>query len=184
MFLNIPLVPTIIIPNLSSKSIESNDINKFSFTKSPKNVAIYLYYSFWSLALVLLHKYTYKYFNLLLSCLIVVVVFSVCAYVYPKYIKINYVKGPPTIIDNIYLKFFMDFTAHWLPFLFIAYKYGGYYLKTPYNASTGLTILIIAIYMTLAKPNDVYDMNTYHMFVATFVAITIYFVASRFVRNS
>jgi len=176
MFFNIPVTPAIIVPNISNK------YHQFSFKKSPKDVAFYLYYSFWSLALVLLHKYTYKYFNLLLSCLIVVVVFSVCAYIYPKYIKINYTKGPPTIIDNTYLKFFMDFTAHWLPFLFIAYKYGRYYLKTPYSASTGLTILIIAIYMTMAKPNEVYDMNTYHMFIAAFVAIVLYYIVARLVK--
>ena len=176
MFFNIPVTPSIIVPNIS------NNYHQFSFKKSPKDVAFYLYYSFWSLALVLLHKYTYKYFNLLLSCLIVVVVFSVCAYIYPKYIKINYTKGPPTIIDNTYLKFFMDFTAHWLPFLFIAYKYGRYYLKTPYSASTGLTILIIAIYMTMAKPNEVYDMNTYHMFIAAFVAIVLYYIVARLVK--
>ncbi len=177
MFLDIPVTPSIIVPNIS------NNYHQFSFTKSPKYVSFYLYYTFWSLTLVFLHKYIYKYFNLLLSCLIVVVVFSVCAYIYPKYIKINYINSPPTIIDNIYLKFFMDFTAHWLPFLFIAYKYGRYYLKTPYSASTGLTILIIIIYMTIAKPNEVYDMNTYHMFIAAFFAITLYYIIARFMKS-
>lgn len=141
----------------------------------PPIPAFYIYFSIWNLLLVLFHKYTYKYYNLLLACIVIVITMIICVYMHPKYLKINYINNPPRKFENKLIIVLIDFLVHWIPLIFVAVKYGKYYMTNPYTVATGVTVFVLAFYGVAMNAANVYDMDPNHMFVAFTIATAIFY---------
>jgi len=138
---------------------------------------LHIYYSLWNILLVVFHRYTHKYVDLLLSCLVVVVLFTVCIHIYPKYLKIHFFgTKEKRIVDNKLLLIFLDITCHWIALLFIVTQYGKYYMKSSSTLSSAFTIFVLICYAISVNAREVYDVDWNHVFYASFGSIVIYFL--------
>lgn len=138
------------------------DINNFkSILSEYKNINlinVWRYMTTWSFVLVLLHKWTFMYVNLLLLSGCVLVFAMYISYIQPGYIK--YSDGKEYKITGK-AKYAMDVMFHVSPFVFILYKYGRYYTNkaVAWSLPTSNAFLIILLYMIMFDPTQTYDVT-------------------------
>lgn len=128
-----------------------------------------LYFTIINILLVFFHRYTYRYYNLLLSSLIISFITFIMVYVTPKKL-------------NIFNKFtltgwklkLIDFVFHHLVTLFVIVMYGEYYKNNPFGYATAITLIVILTYASLAKPYEVYKIEKSFVMFAALAALFIY----------
>lgn len=144
-------------------------VNFYDYVASP-----FKYFTAWVFVLVVFHKWTFRFFNLMFLSLSVLVVSMYISYVDPKYFKYILIRnkvsteGNGTVTNVVYhikgnTKIILDVIYHILPFIFVVWKYGLYYMKydVAYSLSMSNAVLLIMIYIVLFNVEQVYDLNEY-----------------------
>ncbi len=135
---------------------------------------VYIYFSLFNLILVFLHRYTYKYYNLLLSSLFISIVSFTFVYITPRRldIKLPYSKNVYRL-ENIKLKT-VDFVFHHFVLLFVFVLYHDYYKDHKFGYSTAIAILLVLIYANCFQPYNVYKIEPPFMYLAILVTTFLY----------
>jgi hypothetical protein len=136
----------------------------------------YLYLSSWNLVAVILHKYTYKHYNLLLSCIIVSIVSFCIAYISPRRLQVETHDPKETFVVDGWLMRIGDLIVHHLPLLFVWLQYSSYYLTNEhrYDISCIATLFSITMYIIVVNPSLLYGMSPMLMISSFVVAICVY----------
>jgi len=117
-----------------------------------------IYFTLVNIALVLFHRYTYKYYNLLLSSLIVSVLSLVYVYITPQQLDIKL----PSLWEPVEFRLkgwklrIGDLLAHHLVLLFVVVVYGDYYKEHKFGYATGMALLLVMLYAAFCQPRKVY----------------------------
>ena len=120
---------------------------------------IYTYLTFYTninIILVIFYKYTAKYYDLHLSCMIVALVSFGITYIYPREIIVNIDENtkhvyPTGTISSI----IVDFIMHWIPLIFVFAVVPIERNKT----NTIRTFAIIVLYIIAFQAHDLYNFN-------------------------
>lgn len=107
----------------------------------------------YTLVLILLAPFTYKYVDLLLLCCI-----NACAYFVIAYILPGYIQAGDLVITNIYAKILIDVSVHWFPLIVVYLLYGSYY-KTNIHPRV-YAFMLYAIYLIVVDYKQIYHHNT------------------------
>jgi hypothetical protein len=144
-------------------------------------IALLSFFTTWNIILVIFHKFTHQWIDLMLSSLIVLFVSTYICYIDPGYLQIvtkfkneqsqlvevpNDADTDTTRIDSTMSVVFgkatvcalhvLHLTFHVLPVFLIAYLYGTYYIRRGIGLHTLATLLIFFIYASLIKVYGVY----------------------------
>jgi hypothetical protein len=138
-------------------------------------------FTVWNLTLVLLHVYTHAYVNLLLLSAMVMVSGLYMTYVYPRAFHFPHAETPfyvgwPDVVV-------LDIVFHLLPFLFVAWRYGRYYLdgaadRDPRRAflQIGNALALVLVYLAVVRVDRQYKLPCRHqriMYYLTAVVVVI-----------
>lgn len=139
--------------------------------------ALYKYFCIWNLALLVFHKYLYRYYNFILAYLIIVILSSIVFYRPPGgYLKVNYIDSsiPPTLIRDKAALLTLDVIFHWVPLAFVVILYGKYYSKNKYGIATLSTLVVSLIYVVYVDPSNVYDISGRELIVGLLIAFAAF----------
>jgi len=132
-------------------------------------MTVYIYFTLINIILVIFHRYTYRYYNLLLSSIIISAISLIMVYVNPKSLN----------IFNVYtlkgwkLKW-VDLIFHHGVTLFVLLMYGEYYKNHPFGYSTAITLLTLLLYASLMNPYKIYKIEKWFLIFAILLSVVIY----------
>ena len=135
---------------------------------------IYVYLSIWNIFLVILHRYTHKYINLLMLSIFVTVAASIFMYIHPKY-SVVYYSDPEknhTVSGNRLTV--LHILTHIIPLLFITYMYGTYYTKNDNTILNLITLCMLLFYVAIFNPLKIYNMRTDHIIISIIISVLLY----------
>ena len=143
-------------------------------------IALLSFFTTWNIILVVFHKFTHQWFDLMLSSLIVLFVSTYICYIDPGYLQIveNFKSEESQLVQvstddpdttridytisvvfgkaTVCALHVLHLTFHVLPVFLIAYLYGTYYIRRGIGLHTLATLLIFFIYASLIKVYGVY----------------------------
>lgn len=130
------------------------------------------YFTVWCLLLVIFSKTTHVYLDLLMTSLFVLVCGSYLTYVFPRSVKFRFC-GHAMTIEGWKLRF-LDVITHVLPFLYIAWTYGGHYIRCDTSLFPILNLcLLVLLYVSLFDVFKVYGVRTSDVVRALLIAAVI-----------
>ena len=124
----------------------------------------------WNVFLVIAHRWTHPYIDLLLTSTVILFASTYLLYVSPGYFRLvvdwgsaaeGSTAAKPRVIASTSLLLHVLF--HLVPFLFILFRYGSYYAKRPPGAHTLVALSLFSAYMTCFKFEEVYDVGAQEM---------------------
>jgi len=159
------------------------EINNFTslfaaYTDSSMDlVNVWQHLTAWSFALILLHKWTYRYINLLFLSGTVLVLALYISYIKPGYIKYHDLQGSYKITGHV--KVTIDLLFHCLPFVFVWFKYGKYYggHRVKWSIATSNASVLLLIYLIMFNPKEIYDANNDVLWILA-IALTTYLITN------
>lgn len=124
--------------------------------------------TFWMVILTLISPLVYKYIDLVFLSMLCLITATFIGYVYPG--RFSYIDNGTRKYIQDYKKHIVHILFHVLPFLFILWKYyNTYNVKHAKHAkhakhTNGEVPLVIAVsililYISLMKPNEVYELD-------------------------
>jgi hypothetical protein len=136
----------------------------------------YLYLSSWNFLAVLMHKYIYKHYNLLLSCLIVSIISICIAYITPKEFKVETHDPKQSFVVDGWILRIGDLVFHHIPLIFVLFAYSKYYLhyQNKYGISTITTLFVVTMYLIVFNPTKLYNLDPKYMVMTFVIAIAVY----------
>jgi len=133
-----------------------------------------IYFTTWNIILVIFHKYTHKYINLLYTSFIILCLSFYISYIKPGY-YIYYFNNKKYIVKGLY-KLIFDIVNHLLVFIFILYNYHKYY-RTHINYNTLLvSIYLFIIYALFVDIQDIYNVKFCDLLYIHIFASIIYYI--------
>ena len=130
------------------------------------------YYTWWNLVLVILNKWTSKYIDLHMSCLIVAFVSFQLSYVYPCEYSNKIADGYILHLNSrerSNLFYLGDFITHWLPLLYVFL----FVPVEPVGNKTVLTFFFILSFFMLIDAQDLYRGETGLCMVTVIIAVVL-----------
>jgi hypothetical protein len=136
---------------------------------------ILFFFTMWNVILVLFHKYTHKYFELLYLSFVTFIMGLYFSTVNPRKYTIYF--GDKTIVINKwYLLLLIDLTFHFGVFLFIYFKYYKYYKSVDTNMLLLSSVLLLIIYICMISPSKVYGVNFIEILTTITIVTLFYFI--------
>lgn len=132
------------------------------------------FFTFWSILLVILHKYTYKHVNLLFITFISLIIGSYISFLHPKYF-IYEIDNEKIYLTGLHKFIIIDIFAHILPFLFVYFTYYNYY-KNKSILEDPITILIVLIYGIIINHQKIYQIGFREISLILLISICLYFL--------
>lgn len=127
------------------------------------------YFTNWTVLLILLHKFSHKYFNLLFLSFFVLIVSTYVFYINNNFFPFSF-RNEVLGLYGTY-KDLMHIIIHILPLAFILSKYGSYYiLKKKIFHNILPTFLLIVIYL--------FFVNFTHLYMIGWKDVTLLFVVT------
>lgn len=135
---------------------------------------ILFFFTIWNIILVLFHKYTHKYFELLYLSYVTFMVGLYFSTVNPR--KITFYFGDKTIIINKwYTLILIDILFHFGVFLFVYFKYYKYYKNVDTNMLLFNSVILITIYICMICPSKVYGVKFIEILTVVTIVTLLYF---------
>lgn len=134
---------------------------------------ILYFFTFWNVLLIIVHKYTYKYINLLYISFITLILGLYLSFINPRIFIVDigntkYVyKDLALIIPDI---------IHILIFLFIFYKYNTFYNKKDEDQVLLISIFLLLFYILFVDIKKVYGISLLELLIVFCIANMIYFI--------
>lgn len=139
------------------------------------------YFTNWTLALIILHKYSHQYFNLLFMSFFVLVAATYIFYYKPGCLPYSY--------DNEVVAFIgtkrdvIHFFWHVVPFLFILVKYGIFYARKEDDRTLIPTIILIFVYGLFVNFPDLYMIDWKDVSIISFIFMALYALMYKVLKN-
>lgn len=124
-----------------------------------------------NIILVVFYKYTAKYIDLHLLCLIVAFVSFGIAYVYPRKTYIQWSNGSAMIVDTNGKNMFVDLAMHWTPLIFVLLVVP----KTKSIQKITLTFFSIILYSIIVNAPRLYMFDFNITFILIVFALIVRF---------
>lgn len=124
-----------------------------------------------NLLLVLFYKYTARYIDLHLLCLIVAFVSFGITYIYPRKVYVTWIDNSISIFETTTPRVLIDVTMHWLPLLFVLYA-------IPFSKSIQkitLTFFLIISYSIIFNAPKLYKFDIKITFILIVLALIVRF---------
>lgn len=138
------------------------------------------YLTIWTIVLVVFHKWTHKYINLLFLTSTVFIFAAYISYVRPGYFKYNPIGDDDATVYRITgtAKIVLDIVAHVLPLLFVMWRYLPYYTQhdVVYSFATSNAFLVLLIYLVAFDAREVYDAHGPSTVVLTVMCLCAYII--------
>lgn len=133
-----------------------------------KTTNVAQYFTLWCLLLVCFSSHTHMYVDLLLTSSFVLLCGSYLTYVYPRRVKFMFNGETFTIVGwklNL-----IDLLFHVLPFMYIVWRYGEYYIKSEKTIPPLLNSLLVALlYVSTFDVFEVYGVRKEDVVNALFI---------------
>ena len=133
--------------------------------------SILFFFTIWNLILVLFHKYTHRYFELMYLSYITFMVGVYFSTVNPRKIVFKNL-----VIDKWYDLLIIDLIFHFGVFLFVYFKYYEYYKNTNTNIMLLSSVALLILYICMINPEKIYGINLLEMLIVIAVVNLLYFV--------
>ena len=147
---------------IAQLNMEGDLLVKFVFS-------ILLFYTMINLLLVIFYKYTAKYIDLHLSCLIVAFVSFGITYIKPREVRYVVDEKHQYVFKTNSVNWIWDFILHWVPLIFVL-------IVVPVSRSNlkiVRTFAIIILYMLVTRAPDMYNFDSPMSIVFCILALTI-----------
>lgn len=130
------------------------------------------FYTNINILLVIFYKYTYKYIDLHLSCIIVALISFGITYICPRQIRVEVDPTRVQVINTGTLEsIIIDILMHWVPLVFI-------FIVLPRSRNVMViarTFAIIILYMIATQAQDLYNFDHFLSFIFMAVALLVRF---------
>lgn len=153
-----------------------NDIDFFHLVKNTQYIfrnTLWIYLTTWSLTLVCLSGYVYKYINVLFLSLFVFIGGSGIFYLNPGFAKIHIAPERSVYLDG-FSKMLFHIFAHVLPLVYVLKRYFKYYSSRKYDGSTMISLLIITIYLITMNVEKIYGASAPWIVTYFVISVVIY----------
>lgn len=134
--------------------------------------SLLLFYTNINILLVIFYKYTYKYIDLHLSCIIVALISFGISYICPRQIIVNVDPERLYIYNTGSVKsIVIDILMHWVPLIFV-------FLVVPISKNKLIvtrTFALIVLYMIIIQAQDLYNFDNFLSFLFLVVALIVRF---------
>jgi len=140
---------------------------KFLFT-------MFLFYTMINLLLVVFHKFTSKYIDLHLSCLVVAFVSFGITYIHPREVRYSIDETHKYVVKTSAITAIYDFILHWLPLIYV-------FITIPLSRSISKiarTFAFILIYLLATRAPDLYNFDTPISIIFCVLALVVRFAVS------
>lgn len=122
-------------------------------------IVILQFYTTWNIILVLFHKWTHKYVDLLLSSTLVMVVGWGVVHLNSTY-TIRDIHGDALVIRKDPIIMCLDILSHTLPFLFVYSMYSNYYKNSKFGVYQAIAAFMITIaYLLTHEVTRIYGLT-------------------------
>ena len=153
---------------------------------------MYEYFTNWTNLMVICAQYTHDHIDLLMTSTLVLALSTFLLYIRPGYFRkvISWSpsqEGREDVILYAYRwggGFLIHVVWHVIPFVFIAWKYGSYYMHRPIGTHTLFAVLVIMVYMRSTEYEEVYDLDKEQMAMILGTCLSIYLISSVIVSIS
>lgn len=143
---------------------------------SAKYLYFMMFFTFWNILLVIFHKYTSQYVDLLYLSFIVLVVGLYLSFINPAKFMLRF--GEKKVYFTGLEKFvFCDLLSHSLVFVYVLYlTYGTKKLLRAGDVQLFVSIMIIVAYIILVNVKYVYGISLLEILVVFSIANLAYFI--------
>lgn len=131
----------------------------------------------WNLLLVLFHKWTFKYIDLLFTTVVTMLIGFCITHFSPGYSSefvVDFDKHGDPIRIHGWHAVAIDVVFHVLPFVFVYTVYGAHYKRMANYAPTMVAVLVLGAYLLLFDIERVYGANVYAIQWAFVLALLVY----------
>lgn len=135
--------------------------------------SVLLFFTTWTLIMIVFHKILYNKIDLLLISFIVMFMGLYFAHINPKYFVLHTSDKEHIILhDKIYIV--ISDLLHVIPFFFIYALYGKYYTTNAKYILLLRTICILVLYVIVFEPSKIYHVDLKELIYIILVTLTVY----------
>jgi hypothetical protein len=135
-------------------------------------LSIISFFTTWSVCLVIFHRYTYKYINLVLITMFAFFGGFYLSFVYPKAYYLY--DGEKEYKIQGWTRFIIDILFHVIPYMFILSRYVHYYKL--FDNQTISAFALIMIYVILIPSNYVYKISSMEIFKIYMIVVILFVI--------
>ena len=130
----------------------------------------------WILILVIFHKYTYQYLDLMYLTFISLIVGSYISFINPKMYVVNNKPDEEIVLKNFHRFVIVDLSVHLFCFVFIWYYYYDYYKHLNSMIPLVTSILVLIVYTLNIDVAKVYRLQFKELLYTTLLSTMLYFL--------
>jgi hypothetical protein len=136
---------------------------------------IHIFFTTWYILLVIFHKTTIKYINLLYLSFVVLIGGLYISYIHPRQYKLIMFNDEYKLEDS--RKFILvDMFFHIMAFIFVYSKYKSYYTPIKIDMQLMASIGLICLYSLIINVKDVYSIRLFELMTILVLATLSYFL--------
>ena len=137
---------------------------------------VFFFFTIWNIILILFHKYTHRYVELLYLSYMTFMVGMYFSTVNPRQYIIYYGKNNKLVISKWYYLLVVDLFFHFAMFLFVYFKYYKFYKSADTNMMLFGSILVLIIYICLINSEKVYGISFMEILTVITIVTLLYFL--------